>query len=103
MKNSKSGKELTPRSSVRKFLKRTPVSEKVRKRLVFGEVLKTQLATSKQKLKGNKEKQVYARLVGNQVLRKYRLLGKSKHFISLKMRKYGCDDLTRPHLSLVYL
>ena len=49
MKNSKSGKELTPRSSVRKFLKRTPVSEKVRKRLVFGEVLKTQLATSKQK------------------------------------------------------
>ena len=41
--------------------------------------------------------------MGNQVLRKYRVLGKSKHFISLKMRKYGCDDLTRPHLSLVYL
>ncbi|KAJ1524589.1 hypothetical protein ONE63_011075 [Megalurothrips usitatus] len=74
---AKTAKQVTPRTKVRKLLNGEQVSAKVKGRLVFGEVISSQLRLSYKSTKSFKVKQVFGRMVNGSVIKRYYF---KKHF-----------------------
>jgi len=70
----------TPRTRVRLTLKKSHTE--VRKRLLFGEVLVSQLRHSLSRCKSNRDKQLFSRVMAGNLLKKYKLLKLSSSLIS---------------------
>ena len=70
------------------------------KRLFEGEVVSAQLRSSAHNLKANKEKQAYSRLVGQTILKKYRMLSKANWLITRRMQRWRASPNASP---LVFL
>lgn len=82
-------KQLTPRSKLNKELKGKKVSPIVKKKLLFGEVLKTQLKVNMSKFKSVKAKIVAHKLMAVNVIKKYKMLKQCTPFLSMQLlRKY---------------
>ena len=93
---------MTPRTTVRKFLRRARVNPSVRKRLLFGEVVQKQLSLSLKRLNTLRDKQMYGRIVGVSLLKKYRVLNKCNSFIPRRLQHWNSEPPQQKR-SLQYL
>lgn len=76
--------ELTPTTKVKAIIGKEKVSSEVRKRLLFGEVLNTELKESvKRTGKSHNRKKTLQRVVAGKVLKKYRMLSMAKKHCNL--------------------
>jgi len=79
--------DLTPRSKVNKIVKGKKVNPAVKKKLLFNEVLCSQIKTAAE-AKSDKSKQLFHRLVAGQVIKKCRMLNQAESTLSLnRLRK----------------
>ena len=78
----------TPSTKTKRTLKRCVVSNEVRKTLIFHHSLIRQLNDKYQEIRGSKQKQLFAGLIGGKVLKKYRVL-------QMARREIGCPSLNR--------
>lgn len=69
---------LTPNSKVDQFLNKEKVSEGVKRKLVFGEVIERQLKENFQNITQHKNKRIYNRNPQYNLLKKYRLLDSAR-------------------------
>ncbi|CAH0546986.1 unnamed protein product [Brassicogethes aeneus] len=76
----------SPRTKVRQMLGNKPVFENIRKKLLLGEIVTSEL-TKKKKTSGKKRKQIIAELVSNKYFKKYRLLNAAKGLLDYNDRK----------------
>lgn len=78
----------SPKSKVKAIVgKKKNISKTVKKRLLFGEALVTQLKENRKELVDQKERQMFAKLLSGNILKKYRLMGKAKSFLSYKEQR----------------
>lgn len=87
-RNKELKNELTPNTKVKNILKGVIVDGTVRKRLVFAEALSQDLKSTFKTLKGHKERQIFSKLIGGKVVKKYRVLGHTKDFLP---KNYSCQ------------
>lgn len=66
--------QLTPKTKVNRFLSGKHVDVEVRKKLVFGEVVQSQLAQHYGGLQTNKEKRSLKIIIATKIIKKYRLV-----------------------------
>ena len=77
----------SPSSRVDQFLSGRNVSSDIKKKLILGEVLQLQLASSYRQAKGYAAKQRFCRLIGGEIIKKYRMILHSKCFLSYRQLK----------------
>jgi hypothetical protein len=79
--NNKNEASPTPKKKVNKMLKNAPRNE-IRKRLLFGEALVSELKNKAKTCTLEKEKITLTNMISGKILRKYRLLHETKLFLS---------------------
>jgi len=72
----------SPGTKVKKLLGGRKVPAVIRKQLLFGEVLEAQLKEQSRVLETDKCRQVFAKMVGTRILKKYRMMTRSESFLS---------------------
>jgi len=82
---SKSVSPATPRSKTNQLMNAS--SSKVKKTLVFHYALVDELKESKEKAESVSDKQILSRVLQGRILKKYRLLRRSKHEVGLKCQQ----------------
>jgi len=75
---------LTPNSKIRKLVKKHNIPQHIRRKLVLGEGLATQLQENYRRLKTNKDKQIFTRLCSGGVIKKYRLQSQCPGFLKAR-------------------
>lgn len=77
-------RDLTPKSKVRKILKCRIIPADVKKRLFNGEVLASQLTSSMKEHQDDSSKQIFSKIIGCKILKKYRCLGLAEPLLTYK-------------------
>lgn len=67
------------------MLKGNKVNETVKKRLIFSEALTQELTATFKSLTGQKEKQIFTKIIDGKIVKKYRVLGHAKQFLPKKL------------------
>ena len=70
------------------------VSNEVRKELLWSTTMKYNLKTKYSELRTQREKQIFSKAVGGNLLRKYRVTGQCRSFLSRKLMKSNSNRLT---------
>ncbi|XP_063233360.1 uncharacterized protein LOC134537058 [Bacillus rossius redtenbacheri] len=77
---------LTPNTKVKKNLRGRKVPDDVRRKLVFAEVITKELESKFDSIKkSEREKQIFTKVISGRILKKYRMLTHTKHFLPLKL------------------
>lgn len=74
----------SPNTKVRRLAGNRKIDPVVRKTLLFAEVLVSQLKTRHKQVKSDSQKQLFAKAIAGNILRKYRLLYHARQFLSSK-------------------
>lgn len=77
--------EPSPNTKVQEMIKGYDVPSSVKKKLLFGEVLRNELSVNFKNLNTQSSKQVFAKAINGRLLKKYRLLKEAKSFLPNKL------------------
>lgn len=91
----------TPRSRVQNLIRGKKVDKKIQKQLLFGEALKGQLKFLMDKQKDLHSKRIISRIIHGQFMKKYKLLGQSRKFISSFRTKKSLSEELNKHVPKV--
>lgn len=92
----KTPKDITPRKKVKQILKGRVIPPDIRKKLLFGEILRTELATKFRSVsKSQREKQIFVKAVSGRIIKRYRMLRYAKEFFP---RRLAQSNLCRSDL-----
>lgn len=87
--------DITPTKKVKAMIRECgQVSNEVRKELLWSTTMKYNLKTKYSELRTQREKQIFAKAVGGNLLRKYRVTGQCRSFLSRKLMKSNSNRLT---------
>lgn len=87
--------DLTPRKKDKQIIKRNgKVTGEIKKELLFSASMKYNLKDKYKKLRSQKEKQIFGKIVGGEILRKYRVISHCKGFLHRKLLKSNAGRLS---------